>query len=67
MEDNPLYTAENKLLNLKFELNEISDKLHHLSSGIYNGMSDSSASTEAGDLSREVSKLAKSINLSITE
>jgi len=67
MEDNPLYTAERTLLRFKYSLSEISDKLHYLGSNIYNGMNETNAAKEASELSREVHKLAKSINLSITE
>ena len=65
MKENKLYTAQNKLLNLKFELYEISERLHHLSSGKYNGMSDSNSSTEANEISREVQKMANTINFEV--
>ena len=67
MENNPLYTAEMTLLRFKYSLDEISEKLHYLGSNIYNGMNETNAAKEASELSREVNKLAKSINLSITE
>ena len=67
MEDNPLYTAERTLLRFKYSLSEISDKLGYLGENIYNGMNDTDSAKEASELSREVHKLAKSINLSITE
>ena len=67
MENNPLYTAEMTLLRYKYSLDEISTKLHYLGKNIYNGMNDTDAAKEASELSREVYKLVKSINLSITE
>ena len=67
MENNPLYTAEMTLLRFKYSLDEISTKLHYLGKNIYNGMNDTDAAKEASELSREVYKLVKSINLSITE
>ena len=67
MENNPLYTAERTLLRFKYSLDEISTKLHYLGKNIYNGMNDTDAAKEASELSREVYKLVKSINLSITE
>ena len=67
MENNPLYTAEMTLLRFKNSLDEISTKLHYLGKNIYNGMNDTDAAKEASELSREVYKLVKSINLSITE
>ena len=65
MENNKLYTAEMTLLKFKYSLSDISEKLHYLGSNIYNGMNDTDAAKEASELSREVHKLAKSINLSI--
>ena len=67
MENNPLYTAEMTLLRFKYSLDEISTKLHYLGKNIHNGMNDTDAAKEASELSREVYKLVKSINLSITE
>ena len=67
MENDPLYTAEMTLLKYKHSLSAISEKLHYLGGAIWEGMNEEAASKEVLELSREANKLAKSINLSITE